>query len=131
MNTNDHAAVTLRPLLHEIHHALQRLAQAGEEHTIDLEALPFGPGDEALLLEFLGEGEVVAGIHALGESQVLESRFPGVWLVTHFSEEGVRLAQQLEITRTPALLRTPQEELDVAVEQFAQALREQGGADDV
>ena len=44
------------PVLHEIRHALRRLAEEGEGTIIDLRAIPFGPGDEELLLRTLGEG---------------------------------------------------------------------------
>ena len=69
------------PILHEIRHGLRRLADSGESSRIDLQALPFGPGDEDRLLHFLGSGEVQAQINALGPTQISETVFPGVWLV--------------------------------------------------
>jgi hydrogenase-1 operon protein HyaF len=114
----------LGPLLHEIGHALDALASRGEEHVIDLQAMPFGPGDEEALMGFLGQGEANAHIDALGESRIVESRFPGVWLVDHYNEDGERIALQIEITRMPSLLRTPQEALGGSMEDFRDALRQ-------
>lgn len=118
------AEQNLRPLLHEIGHALRELADRGEEHVIDLRAMPFGPGDEAALMRFLGEGEASARVDALGETRIRESRFPGVWLIDHYNEDGGRIALQIEITRMPSILRTPPEELQDSLAGFELALKE-------
>lgn len=99
------------PLLHEIAHALQRLHQNGTTTTIDLNAIPFGPGDESRLLDLLGRGEVRATLDVLGESQIWESTFPGVWVVEHRAAGGERVALQIEITRLPGILQTQPEDL--------------------
>ena len=39
-----------RPVLHEVLHALRRLHEGGGPTTIDLHAIPFGPGDEQVQL---------------------------------------------------------------------------------
>ena len=46
------------PIMHEILHALRKLEAQGETTTIDLRAIPFGPGDEDDLLNLLGHGEI-------------------------------------------------------------------------
>lgn len=94
------------PLLYEIRHGLQRLSDTGKETTLDLRAIPFGPGDEERLFSILGAGEVSATISALGESTVQETRFPAVWIVEHKSPDNERIALQIEITETPAILKT-------------------------
>jgi hydrogenase-1 operon protein HyaF len=107
------------PLLHEIRHALLRLSETGEPTTIDLSAIPFGPGDRDQLLEVLGEGEVSASVNALGESRVNETRYPGVWIVRHHSPVGDQLAVHIEITRLPSILVTPEEDLGEAAARLA------------
>jgi hydrogenase-1 operon protein HyaF len=99
------------PLLHEVRHALGKLAETGENTTIDLSSLPFGPGDKERFLEVLGQGEVSATIEAMGSTQVKETGFPGVWLVQYFSVADEVLAEHIEVTRCPSLLITPEQDL--------------------
>ena len=117
------------PILHEVRHALARLAQTGEETRIDLSSIPFGPGDEERLLELLGIGEVAATVEALGPTLVRETAVPGVWLLDYRNAEGERLALHLEIAGIPEILRTPREELDIAIATLDARLQAaQGGA---
>ena len=106
----------LVPILNEIRQALADYLATGSPKTIDLLAMPFGPGDEAGLLQALGSGEVSAELQALGPSRVWETRFAGVWLLDHANEAGERLALQVEITDVPALLRSQPEDIRFALE---------------
>lgn len=110
------------PLLHEIRHALRRLADFGESTTIDLRAIPFGPGDEDRLLSELGEGEVSAKLNALGETLIRETRYSGVWLIDHRNPEDERVALQIEITRIPGLLKAQKEDIADSLEQLQEVL---------
>jgi hydrogenase-1 operon protein HyaF len=92
------------PILHEIRHGLQRLADSGERSLIDLHALPFGPGDEDRLLDILGRGEAQARINALGPTWIYETVFPGVWLVDHRNTDDERIALQIEVAAIPEIL---------------------------
>ena len=103
------------PLLHEIRHALERLHREGESTVLDLRAIPFAPGDEQRLLERLGKGEVQVKMSALGESRIHESRFAGVWVVEHDNPQGERVALQIEIARIPAILLTPENDIEVSL----------------
>lgn len=111
------------PILHEIRHGLERLAATGEPTLIDLRAIPFGPGDEARLLERLGRGEVEARIHALGETLIRETAIPAVWLVDFLNAEGERIALHLQIDRIPGLLMTQPEDLAEAPARLDQILK--------
>ncbi len=111
------------PILHEIRHGLERLAATGEPTVIDLRAIPFGPGDEARLLERLGRGEVEANIHALGETLIRETAIPAVWLLDFLNAEGERIALHLEIARVPGLLLTQPEDLAEAPARLDQILK--------
>ena len=111
------------PILHEIRHGLERLAASGEPTVIDLRAIPFGPGDEARLLERLGRGEVEASIHALGETLIRETAIPAVWLLDFLNAEGERIALHLEIARVPGLLLTQPEDLAEAPARLDQILK--------
>jgi len=101
----------LMPLLHEIRHALLALESSGVEHLIDLGAVPFAPTELEKLDQFLGSGEVQAEVEALGRSTVRETRFPGVWYVTHYDNAANVMGQQVEITEMPILLRAQVEDI--------------------
>jgi hydrogenase-1 operon protein HyaF len=103
------------PILHEIRHGLQQLADGGEPTVIDLGAIPFGPGDEERLLELLGRGEVDATLNALGPTRAWETSIPGVWLVDHHNADDERIALHIEIAGIPDILRTQSQDLREAV----------------
>ena len=111
VSTADRAYNTL-PLLHEIRHALERLSREGESTILDLRAIPFPPGDEQRLLDYLGTGEVEAQLHALGNSLIRETRYSGVWVVEHKNGDDERVALQIEITSVPAILRAQPEDIE-------------------
>ena len=103
------------PILHEIRHGLVRLAQSGERTLIDLNAIPFGPGDEERLLALLGTGEVQASLDALGISRIWESAIPGVWVTDHYNADNERVALRIEVNRIPEILCTQDDEIQDAV----------------
>lgn len=100
-----------RPILHEIRHALERLLATGEETRIDLQSMPFGPGDLERLTATLGLGEVQARVEALGPTLIRETAIPGVWLVDYRNLEDQRLSYQIEIATLPEILRPRPEDL--------------------
>jgi hydrogenase-1 operon protein HyaF len=99
------------PIMHEILHALQRLLNDQETTTIDLNALPFGPGDEEELLNLLGSGEIRVELDSLGRSLITETAYSGVWLVDHRNADDQRIALQIEITPIPAILKAQNEDV--------------------
>jgi len=110
------------PLLHEIKHALKRLVQEGEETTIDLRAIPMGTGDAVALNAYLGHGEVSATVDALGKSEILETHFAGVWMITHFNQEDEIIGRFIEITSIPSLLKSQAEDMTTALKQLRKQL---------
>jgi len=101
----------VQPLLHEIRHALKSLVETGATSIIDLRSIPLAPGEEAKLLDRLGRGEVVAELDALGPSEIYESQYRGVWLVTHFNEDDNIIGRFIEITLVPEILKAQQEDM--------------------
>lgn len=101
----------LQPLLLQVEQALHGLIETGEVTTIDLGAMPFSEQDERDLREKLGRGEVTARVDAFGPTLIEETALPGVWLVELKDAEDKRLTLHLEVTRTPALLATPIEDV--------------------
>ncbi len=106
----------LRALLAEIAARLERLASEGAASSMDINSLPFAPGEYEQLRALLGEGEVSARIDALGPSEVLETRYPGVWWVTHYNVEGDIIADTIEITEIPEILKSQPADMRGALE---------------
>jgi hydrogenase-1 operon protein HyaF len=99
------------PLLHEVRHALARLASEGASNIIDLQTIPLAPGEADKILAALGEGEVHAKLNCLGESEVRETSFPGVWIVTHYDEMGDLKSRFIEVTRIPQILESQADDI--------------------
>lgn len=114
----------VQPVLHEIAHALRRWLETKSAHVIDLRAMPMAPKEITELIEILGTGEITAQLNALGESEIVETRFPGVWLITHFHENRSVSARSIEITDMPALLKSQQEDVAFGLNQLEETLEE-------
>ena len=102
----------VRPLLNEIRHALERLLATGETSAIDLRSIPLAPGEEEQIEAALGVGEISAELDAMGPSEIRETGYPGVWLVTHFNTERQMMGKVIEMTRVPELLKS--QDADIA-----------------
>ncbi len=105
------ATGNVEPLLHEIRHALRRVADGKEGTVIDLRSLPLAPGEEQRIEGVLGEGEVRAELNALGKTVIQETSYPGVWLVTHHNAEQAVVARFIDVTRMPELLKSQREDI--------------------
>ncbi len=101
----------VEPLLHEIKHALDKLIESGKTTMIDLRSLPLAPGEEDKILNTLGQGEVQAQLDALGISEVLETKYPGVWVVTHYNDEQNIISRFIEVTTMPEILCSQTEDV--------------------
>ena len=112
----------VQPILHEIRHALRRLLDSDQSSIIDLRSIPLAPGEEETLLDTLGCGEVHATLNALGPSEIYETRFAGVWLVTHYNVEENVIGRFIEITRLPDILQSQTEDMTAALEQLQREL---------
>ncbi|HAJ92001.1 MAG TPA: hypothetical protein DCO71_05200 [Gammaproteobacteria bacterium] len=108
----------VQPLLHEIRHALVTLLDDGGSTVIDLRSLPLAPGEEQKLLDELGQGEVFARLQALGPSEIIETRYPGVWVVMHFNNDNEVIGKFIEVCDIPDLLRSQQEDIRQGLEQL-------------
>jgi hydrogenase-1 operon protein HyaF len=98
-------------LLSEIAAGLAKIIATGETTVIDLQSLPFAPGEYEQLRQTLGQGEVTARIEAIGTSEVIETRCPGVWWLTHCNIEGDIVADVIEITSIPEMLKSQPEDV--------------------
>ena len=112
----------VQPLLHEIRHALVQLLDNGSASIIDLRSIPLAPGEEERLLAMLGEGEIHAQLSALGPSDIIETRFPGVWLVTHYNAQDEIIGRFIEVCELPRILMAQTEDISDGLEQLAAQL---------
>lgn len=115
-NVEEYSVGSLRALLTEVAAHLEKLANDGTSGSIDLNSLPFAPGEYEQLRQLLGEGEVSAHIEAVGPSEVVETRYPGVWWVTHHNVEGDVIADTLEITTIPEIIKSQPEDIKMGLE---------------
>jgi hydrogenase-1 operon protein HyaF len=113
------ASGNVEPLLHEIGHALERLLDLGQAAVIDLRGVPLAPGEEGRILDFLGRGEVRAELDAVGLTTVDESRFAGVWVVTHHDAAGEIIGRLIEVTYVPEIIRSQVAEMRESRERLA------------
>ena len=116
--------LNVEPILHEIRHALERLIKTGECSAIDLRSIPLAPGEEETIIERLGRGEVNAQLDALGPSEIRETRFPGVWLITHYNETESVIGRFIEITECPDILKAQHEDMSHAAARLREELHE-------
>lgn len=116
-----------RALLSEIETMLQALLARGQPGTIDLRGLPMLPQDYGFLQQMLGEGEVEAMLDALGLSHIRETAFPGVWWITHYNHDHEVMADMIEVTFLPDILKSPREDISRGLSRLQQRLLEASG----
>lgn len=119
----------VKPILHEIRHALRKLLETGESGIIDLRSIPLAPGEEETIISTLGCGEVHAKLNALGPSEIYETRFAGVWLITHFNEENSIISRFIEITVFPDILKSQSDDMTFALDLLENELDDGSGSD--
>lgn len=110
----------VRALLQELLDLLQDLIHEGKSASVDIRSLPISASDYDYLKLFLGEGEVVATINALGPTKIRETEIPGIWWVTHSNADEMILAESIEVTELPEMLKTQQQDLQHALALFAE-----------
>ena len=97
----------------------------GKTSIIDLRSIPLAPGEEEIIINTLGQGEVNASLDALGPSEIYETRFAGVWLITHYNEDQAIVSRFIEITRLPDILKSQHEDMSNALMDLDQELSTQ------
>jgi len=122
IQTGNELTWNARPILFEVRHALEELVQSGENSIIDLRSIPLAPGEEETIINTLGQGEVHASLDALGPSEIYETRYAGVWLITHYNEEKAVVSRFIEITKLPEILESQQEDMSNALVELTRDL---------
>ena len=113
MSSLDHIGISVQTapnqsvvdsILLEIATLLERYLQQGERGELQLQALPLDVADRTVLWEALGQGEVQIHLNVMGESEIAETQFPGVWRVTHKDREGRVVSETIEIAAVPKIV---------------------------
>ena len=125
IQTSNELTWNARPILFEVMHALEELLDSGATSIIDLRSIPLAPGEEDTIIETLGRGEVHARLDALGQSEIYETRYAGVWLVTHYNEAEAIVSRFIEITRLPDILNSQNEDMSNSLNDLTQELGRQ------
>ncbi len=114
----------VKAILNEINNMMQVLLDTGETNAIDLRSLPLLPGEYEALKEILGEGEVSVQLETLGSSRIIETRLTGVWWLYHDDENSERLAEFIEVTYMPDILKSDAKEVATASAALQQQLHD-------
>ena len=122
IQTSNELTWNARPILFEVRHALEELLDSGETSIIDLRSIPLAPGEEETILDTLGQGEVHARLDVLGCSEIHETRYAGVWLVTHYNDDEAIVSRFIEITTIPDILKSQTEDMSNALIELAHEL---------
>jgi len=121
----DELTQNVSPLLHEIKHGLDSLIETGKTSIIDLRSIPLAPGEEDKILHILGRGEVQAQLDALGMSEVIETQYTGVWLITHYNDEKQIISRFIEVTTMPEILCSQTEDIMAAYSHLTMMLEDE------
>jgi hydrogenase-1 operon protein HyaF len=111
-----------QPILFEVRHALEELLDSGETSIIDLRSIPLAPGEEETIINTLGRGEVHARLDALGRSEIYETRYAGIWLVSHYNDDDALVSRFIEITKLPDILKSQREDMTSALNELTREL---------
>lgn len=106
----------------EIGHLLENLADSGEPGSIDLRSLPLSDADRAQLEEALGHGEVRAELELVGDSEVWETSYPGVWWIRHRGAGGKIATEEISICPIPQILITHPADIEAAASRLRKEL---------
>jgi hydrogenase-1 operon protein HyaF len=98
-------------ILRQIADMVEALVASGESGMIDLQDAQLAPQEYEMLREALAEGEVHAVIDAIEPAEVRETIYPGVWWFTQYNAEGDIVADLIEVTPLPEVLKADAEDV--------------------
>ncbi|TDY00065.1 hydrogenase expression/formation C-terminal domain-containing protein [Thiohalophilus thiocyanatoxydans] len=105
-------------ILTELQTKLDALCKQGVSDSIDLRSLPMFPGDYEQLKAALGYGEIQVRIDAMGPTEIYETALPGIWWIRHQNSENENIAEFIEITALPAILKTANDDIQQSGQQL-------------
>ncbi|MCP4075641.1 MAG: hydrogenase expression/formation protein [Gammaproteobacteria bacterium] len=105
----------VQAVLRELLEHVELLAESGQQHVIDLTSLPLNDSDKRELENVLGKGEISVTLSTLGDSRIIETGINGIWWIKHFSPNEKLLAELIEITPFPEIIKSHPDDIKQAV----------------
>lgn len=122
-STQGHNLDIAKRLLHDVSEALVQLSDSGRMSVIDLKQVPrMTPDTYQYLKDNLSVGEARILIRADITIDILETAFPGVWWITHQSEQGDIVTEIIEVAPIPGILRPHRAEIAAGQQRLARLL---------
>ena len=118
VETSEYESGNLSSILTEIVFSLEQLLEQKKTHTIDLRAMPWSPGEEDKLEQYLGHGEIHIELDALGKSLFYETQYSGIWIVTHYNPEDEIIGKLIEITYMPDMIFSREDDVKDSLERL-------------
>lgn len=107
-----------RAVLSELVEHLQLLAEQGLQHVIDLTSLPMNSTDKRELEDLLGRGEVSVILSTIGDSQIFETRYSGIWWIKHYTVDQQLISELIEITQIPEIIKSHSDDIQQAADEI-------------
>lgn len=101
-------------ILSELIDHLPELASSGTQHVIDLTSLPMTDSDKRELASLLGRGEVSITLSTIGDSQIFETGYSGIWWIKHYTADEKLISELLEITQVPEIIKSHPEDVQAS-----------------
>lgn len=101
----EHLSANVIALLHEITTLQEQFIASGDIGQIDLKTLPLTEGEHKALDAILKTGELRCELDAAGRSEIFETVLPGVWRMRYFNIDDELIAELIEISEIPEILK--------------------------
>lgn len=105
-------------ILTELAQHLPALALSGSVHVIDLTSLPMNDSDKRELEAILGRGEVSVTLQTIGDSEIFETRYSGIWWTKHFTADNQLISELLEITTVPEIIKSHPDDIKQSADEL-------------
>ena len=102
-------------VLNELLDHLRAFIASKQSHVIDLSSLPLSETDKRELEKRLGQGEIEATLSSMGDSKIFETKYSGIWWVKHYTTDGVLIAEFIEITTVPDILKSHGDDIQQSI----------------
>ena len=105
-------------VMHELHDHLQDLLDNNVTNVIDLSSLPLSEADKRELENNLGRGEISLTLDSFGNSTIHETAYSGIWWIKHYTEDGILVAELIEICRIPDIAQSHRDDIQQSLQQL-------------
>ena len=122
IEVNEPGTGMAQAVISELSDHLSMFATEGQLHVIDLTSLPMNESDKRELENLLGKGEVSITLSTIGDSDIFETQFSGIWWIKHYGADGQLISELLEIGPVPEIIKSHPEEIKNSVDDIQKLL---------